>query len=735
MRALRLCLILLFLPFLVEANFIVGGEICYDDLGGGNYSVTLKLYRDCVSGTGVPFDNPAIITVYDKLGNFVKNIRIPFTSSTIVPSSINSPCFVQPPSICVDFATYTAVVNLPPIIGGYDLVHQRCCRNNSSLNINTPGSIGSTYATHIPGSDVVGTNSCPRFNEYPPTFICAGVDVDFDNLAMDPDGDSLVYDLCSPFAGLSSCCPQMQYTTPVAGCSNPPASGMCDSVASPPPFTSMAYSSPYSGAYPISSNPAIQIDPQTGHLSGTPNITGQWVVSVCVREYRHGVLLGIHSRDFQFNVVTCQNLIISAIQQQTQKCGGLTIQFGNLSSGATHYLWNFGDGTTLSDTSNLKNPSYTYPDTGKYTVTLIVYGATPGCNDTSTQVFDVFPALAPNFVPPPGQCIVGNSFNFTAGGQFPTYATFNWNLTAFATPSSSTQQNPSGVTFNQYGNFPVILTVSEKNCIKSFTDTVHVYPNTLAQFTVANTIGCQPLTVQFNNQSVYGTGVHFLWNFGDGDTSSQKNPTHVYQNTGIYNVKLTVTTTSGCVQSNSMTMAGAVTVLPGPITGFIMKPTHTDIYHNIITFTDTSKNITQQTVTLGDGTTLGHLPQTHEYGGCGTFIVTQIATSSNGCSDTTEHILIIDTDFTFYVPNSFSPNSDAHNAVFKVVAFGIYDFSMEIYDRWGKMVFSSTDPEQGWDGTYHGKKCPEDIYVYKIDFTNIVDDYPRNINGKITLIR
>jgi gliding motility-associated-like protein len=241
--------------------------------------------------------------------------------------------------------------------------------------------------------------------------------------------------------------------------------------------------------------------------------------------------------------------------------------------------------------------------------------------------------------------------------------------------------------------------------------------------------------VQFNNQSVYGTGVHFLWNFGDGDTSSQKNPTHVYQNTGIYNVKLTVTTTSGCVQSNSMTMAGAVTVLPGPITGFIMKPTHTDIYHNIITFTDTSKNITQQTVTLGDGTTLGHLPQTHEYGGCGTFIVTQIATSSNGCSDTTEHILIIDTDFTFYVPNSFSPNSDAHNAVFKVVAFGIYDFSMEIYDRWGKMVFSSTDPEQGWDGTYHGKKCPEDIYVYKIDFTNIVDDYPRNINGKITLIR
>ncbi len=734
MRTLRLGLILFFLPLIGSAKYIVGGEIYYDDLGGGNYKVTLKIYRDCFNGASTPFDNPATITVYDNLGNFIKNIRIPFTSSAPVPSSINSPCFTPPPNICVDFATYTATVNLPAIVGGYNLIYQRCCRNNT-LNINNPGNVGSTYTEHIPGSDVVVTNSSPRFNTYPPIFICAGVDIDFNNMAVDPDGDSLVYDLCNPFVGLNACCPQLLYTAPTPGCSNPPASGMCDSIAKPPPYASLLYNSPYSGVYPISSNPAIQINPQNGHIGGTPNITGQWVVGVCVKEYRNGVLLSTHMRDFQFNVVTCQNLIFSAIQQQTQKCGGLTIQFNNLSSGAAHYLWNFGDGTTLSDTSNVKNPSYTYPDTGKYTVTLIVYGSTPGCNDTSTQVFDVFPPLNPSFVPPAGQCIVGNSFNFTAGGQFSTYSTFLWNFTGFATPTTSVLQNPNGISYNQYGNFPVAITVTTKTCTKTFIDTIRVYPNTQALFNVNNAIGCQPLSVPFTNQSIYGTGVHFLWNFGDGTNSTQQNPIHAYQDTGFFNVTLTVNTTAGCVGTSSVSVNGAIHVLPGPRTGFIVKPTHTDIYHDIITFTDTSKNITQQTVTMGDGSTLNYLPHTHEYGSYGTFTITQIAISSNGCSDTTEHIVLIDKDFTFYVPNSFSPNGDTHNGVFKTVSFGIYDFTIEIYDRWGKLVFESSDPEQGWDGTYHGKKCPEDIYVYKIDFTNVVDDYPRSLHGKITLVR
>ncbi len=737
MSLLRVAIILLLLPFAAKAAHIVGGEIYYDDLGGGNYRVTLKVYRDCLNGQA-PFDNPAKICVYDAGGVFIDTLIIPFAGSFPVPPSINNPCFVPPAGICVEFSTYSATINLPPKPGGYYVVYQRCCRNNSILNISNPGNTGSSYVEHIPGPEVVSTNSSPHFVTYPPIFICAGTDINFNHAAVDADGDSLVYDFCSPFTGLDPCCPKLDAAAPnlaATGCTNPPGSGTCATIGMPPPYNYVSYVSPYSGFYPISSNPSIQINANNGHISGTPNITGQWVVGVCVKEYRNEVLIGTHLRDFQFNVINCQNLILSTIQQQSQQCGGLTVTFNNLSSGGTGYTWNFGDLSTLADTSNLQNPSYTYPDSGKYIITLINHGPSPACNDTSKQTFYVYPLLNPSFVPPAGQCIVGNSFNFAAGGQYATYSTFSWNFGISATPSSSAQQNPKGVTYNQYGNFPVSLTVHEKNCSKTFTDTITVYPNTVAQFQIDSAKGCQPLSVTFTNTSIYGVGANYTWNFGDGQTSNAQNPTHVYQDTGVFNVSLVVTTTLGCIGTSSVNVNGLVTVYPGPRAGFIATPTHTNIYYPQITFTDTSKNVITQIVTMGDGTTLSSVPPNHTYDGFGTFVITQIALSSNGCSDTARQIIYIDPDYTFYVPNSFTPNGDIHNETFHAFAFGITDFSMVIYDRWGQEVFSSNDVDKGWNGTFKNTKCPEDVYVYKIEYTPITDPYPRKVTGVIKLFR
>ncbi len=735
MRLLRLAIVCFLLPA-IGRPAQVGGEIYYDDLGGGNYKVTLKLYRDCFNSPA-PFDNPAKICVYDANGAFVDSLSIAFSSSSIVPHTINNPCFTPPSAICVDVATYTANINLPPRPGGYFLVYQRCCRSGSILNISNPGNTGSTYMEHIPGPEVVANNSSPHFTANPPTFLCDGLDIDYYHSAMDPDGDSLVYDFCSPTVGLDPCCPLLAAVNPntgSAGCVSPPP-GLCPGVGNPPPYNFITYVSPYSGFFPMSSNPAVDIDPKTGHVSGTPNITGQWVVGICVKEYRNGVLIGTHMGDFQFNIVNCPNLIQSIILPQQQSCSGLTVNFSNLSTGGTGYTWNFGDPTTLGDTSNLQNPSYTFPDTGKYTITLINHGPNPSCNDTSTQIFYVYPALNPSFVPPAAQCIVGNSFNFSAGGQYASYATFGWNFTTSATPSSSTQQNPNGISYNQYGSFPVTLTIKQKNCIRSFTDTVKVYPNTTAQFQVDSFAGCQPLAVAFSNTSVYGGGTSFTWYFGNGDSLQGVHASYTYQDTGTFNITLVATTTAGCVGTSSATVNGLVVVYPGPKAGFIASPTHTNIYYPEITFTDTSKNVTLQLVDLGDGTVLSSLPPYHDYTGFGTFVVTQIALSSNGCSDTARQTIVIDGDYTCYVPNAFTPNLDIHNNEFKVYSFGISEFSMVIYDRWGSEVFSSTDPEKGWDGEYRGVKCPEDIYVYKVEYTPVTDPYPRKKTGTIILMR
>jgi gliding motility-associated-like protein len=736
LRYVRLALFCMMLPLLAKAAQ-AGGEIIYTDLGGGNYRITLKLYRDCINNPA-PFDNPAIISIYDANGTFVDSLSIPFTTSSAVPPAINNPCFTPPASVCVDVAIYSAVINLPPKAGGYSLVYQRCCRSASILNISNPGSTGASYMEHIPGPEVVTSNNSPHFNVSPPTFLCSGVAIDYNVSASDPDGDSLVYEFCSPLVGLDPCCPALVAGPPntgASGCVNPPTT--CPGTGSAPPYSNVSYVSPYSGSFPLSSNPSIQIDPRSGHITGTANITGQWVVAICVMEYRNGFLIGTHSCDFQFNVVNCPNLIQSSIlpQPQNQQCNGLTVTFTNLSSGGTGYSWNFGDPSTLSDTSNAQTPTYTFADSGRYVITLINHGPSPACNDTSTQVYYVYPALNPTFTPPPSQCVTANSYSFTAGGQFASYSVFFWNFSSSATPATSTQQNPSGITYSQPGAFPVTLTVKEKNCQKAYTDTVRVYPSTAASFVIDTAKGCQPLAVTFTNTSVYGGGTSFTWYFGDGSSAVAFSPTHVYPDTGTFNITLVASTTVGCISTSSVTVNGLVTVFPGPKPGFTAKPTHTDIFNPKITFTDTSSNITQQVVVMGDGTSFNSLPSSYTYSGYGTFVVMQIALSSNGCSDTARQTIIIDPDFTFYVPNSFSPNQDIHNEEFHVYSFAITDYSISIYDRWGKEVFSSTDPEKGWDGNYKGKKCEQDIYVYKIEFTPLTDPYPRKLSGVIHLIR
>src|ERR1035437_4539049 len=150
------CIILLFLMLLCLKNFathIVGGEIYYTYLGSNNYQITLKIYRDCYNGLA-PYDDPATVFIFNSAGTFIDSLAIPFPGSTVLPGNVSNPCFVAPTNVCVEEAVYHAVVNLPPIPGGYNLMYQRCCRNNSILNLVSPGNVGSTYMAHIPDSSI-----------------------------------------------------------------------------------------------------------------------------------------------------------------------------------------------------------------------------------------------------------------------------------------------------------------------------------------------------------------------------------------------------------------------------------------------------------------------------------------------------------------------------------------------------------------------------------------------------
>ncbi len=711
----------------LKATHIVGGEIYYDNLGGNNYKITLKVFRDCNVQATLP--NVATINIFDVNGVLVDTMQLPIISLTNIAPTINNPCITPPGSECVEEGFYQGTINLVPKTGGYYVVFQNCCRNVTILNIVAPQATGVTYWEHIPGPEVVAVNSSPRFTKFPPIYLCNGVPIKIDHSATDPDGDVLKYSLCAPYDGCS-----------------PPSPGPCPVV--PPPYSPIQFVSPYSGTYPMSTNPAIGVHPTTGSLTGTPDIDGQWVVGVCVEEWRGSTLIATHYRDFQFNVVTCNIAMLAQFNDQStpiviaggglvnQFCTGYTLHFNNNSINGSTFSWNFGDLTTLGDTSNATNTSYTYPDTGAYVITLIANPGNP-CSDTIKKTFYVYPDFKPTFTPPASQCITNNSFSFTVGGAYaPTYTSFNWNFGASALPVTSTLLSPTGIVYSAAGVFPVSVIMQQKMCKKTLTDSVEVYPTPDADFVADSVTLCDPAIVTFTNNSTAGGVPSYLWQFSDGGSSTAVSPTHIFSPAGVYNVTLTIKATAGCVDTSVFVVPGMITVNPTPVAGFSLTPNETTIYDPDINFLDNSTGATNMTYYFGDGGTSSYPNTMYSYQTVGEYTVLQIVENQFGCKDTAANIVLIKPEYAFWIPNSFTPgNKDGKNDIFIPSVMGVEHYLFEIYDHWGECIFRTKDILVGWDGSRGGKPCQTDVYVWMITFKNVVSKREEVHYGHVNLLK
>lgn len=643
-------LLLFFFCKSAQATHIVGGEIYYDNLGGNTYKIHMKVYRDCINGVP-PFDGwpdktgrvlSAVFTVFDAQGNAVRTGTFtPLTYTTLPPTNNNVCAPDVSATACVQQAIYETTLQLPPKMGGYYIVYQRCCRNATILNLIDPGSVGTTYWEHIPGPEVVLVNSSPRFASLPPIYICNNNPIEYNHVATDPDGDSLVYSLCTPFNGLDKDCP-------ILGDSS------CPLPNEAPPYVSVPFSPPYSASYPLSSHPAININSATGFLNGTPTILGQWVVGVCVSEYRRGVLIGTHHRDFQFNVIPCPFVVTADIISQTTTnngqgtgyCNGFTISYqNNSSSNASSYFWDFGDPGSTTDTSSAYNPTYTYTLVGTYTATLIV---NPGsrCSDTTTEVFQVRPLLSPDFLLPQAQCFRGNHYDFALGGSFQGNGTFNWDFGANAIPPTANTPTVSNVRYHTPGIYNATIVVNENDCSAWATKVVEVVQNPQALIGPYTTIGCHPLSVTFPNQSTAASDMVFNWVFSDGTTSTEQSPTHIFTQPGVYSVSLTVTANQKCVDTSQVSAVNSIIVKPTPLAAFNYVSGSGVCFNNHqLDFVSTSR-FTGASGVLAWHFGVGASPQTATtqsvnhvvYNAPGTYTVSLTA-SENGCSNTSTQLI------------------------------------------------------------------------------------------------
>lgn len=303
-KATIFVLFYLIFGFQAIATHIAGAEINYECLGGDNYQIRLRIYRDC-SKDGTPDPNadfdPNILLFIYKGSNLYTTVNIAQPAPITVATNTLAACFSNPPVLCYHYVEYSAVVNLPASSQTYHIGWARCCRNHIIDNLFNPGEQGVTFYTSIPPSASAVCNSSPRFSQTPPIFLCAGQTFQFNFSATDKDGDSLVYAITPPYTGLNTAgqgagVPTLGQPSPITDQFNP--LGL-------PPYQNVTYNSGFSSTIPFGASSSASIDPNSGLLTITPNLLGTFTIAVSVYEYRNGVLLSENKFDHQFTVTNC----------------------------------------------------------------------------------------------------------------------------------------------------------------------------------------------------------------------------------------------------------------------------------------------------------------------------------------------------------------------------------------------------------------------------------------------
>ncbi len=721
-----------FLAGVLSAYHIIGGEVYYVNLGPDPanpgqllYRFTMKVYRDCQGG-GQDFDSlpgtePGTITIYQGDSNvpYISSIILPAPLVTNIPPDAGNPCVVVPANVCVEEGIYTFELSLPEINDSYFVTYQRCCRNSTISNIYQPDEVGATYTMELKASAQQLQNSSPEFNEFPPIVICAGQPLMFDHSATDPDGDQLVYEFCSPLLGGGLFGPAYSYT------------GIYPNPDAPPPYQPVNYVLPnYSATNPLGVSADLAIDPASGMITGTPLVQGQFVVGICVKEYRSGELLSTVQRDFQFNVTYCEPTVNAGLDASLEdgmysftSCSETEFYMRNQSTNLLYideYLWTFeGPGLGLSPLAfNTRHVTVEFPGPGTFTGMMILNPGT-NCTDTAFISVKIAEPILADFEFDYDTCIAG-PVTFTDQTPEGTIPFSSWQWT-FGDGSTSEEQHPV-YEYRTPGLRDVELVVTnEISCKDSITKSVNWYPvPPLIIIEPSAEEGCPPMPVTFTNLSAPVDETYdIIWDFGDGNSVNAISPTHIYQEPGTFTVSVDITSPIGCYTSKTFPNLIFVDSFPEAAFSYT-PPTGISNFAPDVQFYDQSRHARFWEWTFnGEDYTFLKNPA-YTFRDTGLQLVELVITHHYGCQDTARQWVDVEPQVTFFMPNAFTPNEDAKNEEFRGGGYfrGIRDYEMTIFDRWGGVLFQSRNPEEGWNGRRKntGKAVPNGVYVYAIQF-------------------
>lgn len=495
------------------------------------------------------------------------------------------------------------------------------------------------------------------------------------------------------------------------------------------------------GATCVASNPAILQFSINTVLVGTPLAlpitTGVWTqfhvtwfsgantsIDICINDQQ----TALSGNDFALDDITFKEICtvsdsvyINTINltpsiQSTYKlgCEQDSVQFftqngsGNTPSS---YLWYFGDGAI----SNNKDPLHIYTNQGIYNVKLIT--SLNGCTDSATVVINTNHPLDAKFQLVDTTC-AGTVVTVVDESIVTGVGVYEWNW------GDGTINNLPNHTYTQAGIYTIQLILTDPiGCKDSFSVQIYVLNPPYADFTLSSNKICSGDPI-FISDSFNNYVDHFYWDFGDGKVLNDVyNPMYTYDKSGNYTI--TLTAVNAKCPNFSVQKSLDVNTYPnvnlGPDTSICPGLTGSLV---LVDLNSSSSNLLWNT---GENTPSITVTEPGRYW----------LKASNGECSTTDSIWI-KRDCYLNIPNSFSPGGDGLNDYFlprELLSSGLKTFKMNIYNRWGENIFSTTSIDgRGWDGMYNGEQQPMGVYVYVIE-VEYVNAIRKNYTGNVTLIR
>ncbi len=410
------------------------------------------------------------------------------------------------------------------------------------------------------------------------------------------------------------------------------------------------------------------------------------------------------------------------------------------SSGLTTYAWDFGDGIVYNAE---KDVQYLYKNetAEAQAFNISVTGSNNfACKATATTQVLVYPSPLANFMVEPNEMQMPDRTialsNLTKGDRWE----YLWDT---GDGNSYSGFQPPLHQYTNSGTYTITLEVYDEWCSDIMTQNIIIHPMKPEIVHYGNSSsGCPPLTISFENNSLDATS--FLWDFGDGLMSQNTEPEHTYWVPGIYKVTLTAYGPGGSSTLDDL----EIVVYENPVALFEINPGVIYIPDDNASIINRSIGATSWHWDFGDGTSSEDFSPALEYTKPGVYDITLTAISENGCIDTyaLSEAIKVEQGGEVVFPNAFTPNPDGpsggrytkgdrKNYVFyPAIQKGVWEYKLQIFTRWGELIFESNDLDIGWDGYYNNRLAQQGVYIYRASYKT-ADGKIRIVAGDVTLIK